>query len=260
MRHFDFGGFEREGVGQRGHEGVGLGATVDGIDHVAAVGAQHAALVGHAHVGDFFARPVHRPAGIAAKPAVLAHAANGADIVVALAHFGDEFADLFGRVLQIGVEGDDDRRAGVLEAREDGHVLTVVAVEQHHAGDIRAQTLLRGQQRGRAVAAAVVDEQNFVGLVQRIESGVEAGEQRGESGLFVVDGNDHRNGGVSMQSHRPNCRSTASRASVTRVTSLSCIPGKSGRVRMEAPTVSACGKPPGWKPRLRYRLNRWMGG
>ena len=161
--HHDFGGVLGEGVGQRRNEGVDLLAGVDGVDDVAAVGAQHAALVGHLDAGDAFAQPVHGARGDVAPPAVAALLADAADVVVALVHLGEQLADFLRRVLQVGIQGDDALAAAVFEAGHDRHVLAEVAVEQHHAGDVRALLELLAQDRGGAVAAAVVDEDDLVG-------------------------------------------------------------------------------------------------
>jgi hypothetical protein len=83
-------------------------------------------------------RPVHRLRGPGAEQAVLALAADAADVVVAFAHLGDQLADFLGRVLQVGIQGDDDVAAAVFEAGHDGHVLAGVGAEQDDAGDIRA--------------------------------------------------------------------------------------------------------------------------
>jgi hypothetical protein len=81
---------------------------------------------------------------------------------VAFAHLGDQLADFLGRILQVGIQRDDDLAAAVLEAGHDGHVLAGVGGKQDDAGDVGARLELLAQDRGRAVAAAVVDENDFV--------------------------------------------------------------------------------------------------
>jgi hypothetical protein len=100
--------------------------------------------------------------------------------------------DLFRRVLQVGVEGDDDVAAGLFEAGQDRHVLAVVAVEEHHAGHVRTLAVLLGQDRHRVVAAAVVDEDDFVGQAQLVHRGIQAREQVGQAGFLVIDRDDDR--------------------------------------------------------------------
>jgi hypothetical protein len=90
-------------------------------------------------------------------------------IVGALVHRREELADLLGRVLQVGVERHDAPAADTLEAGDDRHVLAVVRVEQHDARDVGPNAKLVGEQRGRAVAAAVVDEQDLVGDAERVQ-------------------------------------------------------------------------------------------
>jgi hypothetical protein len=55
---------------------------------------------------------------------------------VAFAHLGDQLADFLRRILQVGVQGDDNVAAAVLEARHDGHVLAGVGGKQDDAGDV----------------------------------------------------------------------------------------------------------------------------
>ena len=85
--------------------------------------------------------------GGAPKPAVAPAPADGPDVVVAFVHFRQQACDLLGRVLQIRVEGDDARAAGVRQPRHDGHVLAEVAVEQDHPRDVGAALELFAQQR-----------------------------------------------------------------------------------------------------------------
>ena len=125
-----------------------------------------------------------------APPAVLALRADAADVVVAFVHLGQQLADIFRRVLQVGVQGDDALAAAVLEAGHDRHVLAEVAVEQHHARDVRAFLELLAQDRGGAVAAAVVDEHDLVRDAEFVERGIEPVEQGLQALFFVVDGDD----------------------------------------------------------------------
>ena len=83
MRHFDFDRIAREGVGEGRDIGIHFATVVNRANDVAAVGAQHAALVGHFHLGETFTHAVHHARGDLAPSAVLAHHADGADIVVA---------------------------------------------------------------------------------------------------------------------------------------------------------------------------------
>ena len=87
---------------------------------------------------------------VLARKTVLALGAHAADGVAALVNFREELGDFLGRILQIGVEGDDDLAARALEGRDDGHVLAVVAVEINHAHLLRA---LAGESAGAVRAS-----------------------------------------------------------------------------------------------------------
>ena len=207
-------------VGQRRDEGVHLVALVDQLHHVAAVGAHHRALVGHRDAGEPLAQPVHGPRGPAPPGDVLAVAADRADVVVAVVHRVQQQADLLGRVLQVGIERDDASPRHMLEARQDRPVLAEVAVEEDHARDVGPALELRRQQRGRAVAAAVVDEDDLVGCA-RAHRAPDRAARTGPAGPA------------------PRCR-PESRRSARAIVVESVLSGWSSVADCSAPRPSAC--------------------
>ncbi len=227
-----------------------LTAGIDGVDDVAAVSAQHAALVGHVDVGDAPAHGVHRAGTEAPQRVVVPLEPHAADVVVALVHLGEQLADLLRRILQVRVQRDDALAAAALEARHDRHVLAEIAVQQDHAGDLRAPRELLAQQSRRAVAAAVVDEDHLVADAETVERRIQASEERRQPGFLVVHGND------DGKPHDSALRTAAH----TRDTSDSVIAGNSGSVTIERPTRSACGNWPARQPSERYRANRCIAG
>jgi hypothetical protein len=68
VQHVDFDRMVRERVGKRRDVRADLAGGSDGVDDVATVGAQHAALVGHPDPRDPFAQPVHQPRCTASPP------------------------------------------------------------------------------------------------------------------------------------------------------------------------------------------------
>ena len=225
----------------------------DRRDDLAAVGAQHAALVGHRDLREPLAQPVHRPRRRAPPPRVLALAAHAADVVVSRVHRREQLADLLRRVLQVGVERDDALAAAALETGDDRDVLAVVGVEQHDPGDVGPALELLAQQRRRAVAAAVVDEDDLVGPRQRVERRVEAREQRRQAGLLVVDRNHDRQVGVPHGPFHWPKRSARQRraaamiaavAAQTRSTSAAVSAACSGSVTVSRAMRSVTGKSP----------------
>src|SRR5438105_13897467 len=111
---------------------------------------------------------------------------------MAFVHAREELGDLLGRVLQIGVEGYHALAAAALEAGHDRHVLTEVAVQKHHAGNVRPSCELLAQERRRAVATAIVDENNLVRNPEPIERRIRPREERAEASFFVVNRDDDR--------------------------------------------------------------------
>ena len=131
------------------------------------------------------------------KSRVLPVQPEAADVVVAGVDLRQQLRNLLGRILQVGVERDDDLAAHPLERRHDRHVLAVVGVEIDDAGDVGPRGVLGAEQFERTVGAAVVGEDDLVGLAESVEHGVEAGEERRQVRLLVVDGDDDgkENGG-----------------------------------------------------------------
>ena len=125
---------------------------------------------------------------------------------------------------------------GVLETRHDRHVLAEVSVEQDHPGDIRTPLELLAQDGGGAVAAAVVDEDDFVAGFQFVERRVEALEQGLQTFFLVVDRND--DGDVRI-AHCLALSMISLMAAHTRSTSCSDMSGNSGRVTVSRPIFSA---------------------
>ena len=191
--NFDLDRILREGVGQGRDEGTDFAAIVDGVDNGARIRAQHAALVGHLDVGDAFAQAVHGLRRPAPERCVLAVLADAADAVVTFAHLGDQLADFFRRVLQVGIQCHHNLSARMFKAGHDCHMLPGVGGEQDGPGDFRSLFELRAQQGGGAVTAAVVDEDHFVGCGQGIEGRIEPVEEGRQAGFFVVDRDNNGN-------------------------------------------------------------------
>ena len=156
----------------------------------ARIAAHHAALVGDAYRRDPFAQLVDSLREPFAPPAILALAADGAHVVVALVEHGDQLADFLGGILQVGIQGDHVVAARIRQSRHDRRMLAEIRVKQHHARLFGPALELLAQQRRRAILAAVVDEHALVGDRQCIESGVQPLEQGRQHLLFVVDRND----------------------------------------------------------------------
>ena len=248
MSHFDLGRILREGVGQGRNEGTDLTTAIDGVDDRPRVGAQHAALVSHFDPGDTLAQAVHGLRRPAAERRVLAVLTNTADTVITFAHLGDQFADFFRRILQVGIQRHHDLSARVLEAGHDRHVLSGVGCEQDGASHVGSLFKLRSQQGSGTVTAAIVDEDHFTARAQRVERRIEPVEERRQAGFFVVDGDDDRD---FRNVHFLLSLMFSARAMHTRATSASAMPGKRGSVMVSRPTRSALGKSPSLKPSLR---------
>ena len=109
--------------------------------------------------------------------------------------------NFFGRVLQVGIKGDDDLAGRVLESGEDRRVLAEVALKQDHVRFPRARSVLGAQQRDRAIGAAVVHEDALVRCAQLIERLIEPHEQLRQAGLLVEDRHDDADFGADCRLH-----------------------------------------------------------
>ena len=163
---------------------------------------------------------------------------------MAAVHFGEQLADLFRRILQVGVQSHDALAPAAFESGHDRHVLPVIAVEQHHAGHVRPLLELRPQQRRGAIAAAVIDEDDFVARIEPVQGGIEPVEQRLQARLLVVDRDHDRD--LRRAHARVASRSTSLRVAHTRSTSSSESPGWSGSETVSQAMRSVWGKFPGW--------------
>ncbi len=166
-----------------------LPVEVHVLHHLVAEGAQGAAAVAQMDAAGAGDEPVGHARREAAHQVVLPVLSPAVDHVVPLVQLGQQGGDVGRVVLAVGVEGDDDATAGVVEAGGESGRLAVVAPEAN--GDDarvgRGQCLQAGE---AAVAAAVVDEQDFVVEPRVVERGANLGRQRGQVVFLVIDGDD----------------------------------------------------------------------
>ena len=141
------------------------------------------------HTAGLGDEPVGDPRREAAHEVVLPVLAPAVDHVVPLVQFGQQPGDVGRVVLAVGVEGDDDPAAGMVEAGGEGCRLAVVAAE----ADGDDVVIFGGQllQAGEAtVLAAVVDEQGFIIEARTAQRGANLLGQRAQVVFLVVDGDD----------------------------------------------------------------------
>ena len=177
----------------------------------------------------------------AAQRRVLAVVAHRRDDVITQFGLFDQPRNFFGRVLQVGIEGDDDIALALFETGHDRRVLAVVAVKDdgHH----RAAFAGRGvfQDLCGVVAAAVVDQYDFVGMVQLLAGCFGATKQLRQAVLFVVDRNDDRHEVDWVRSQRL-LSMQFSMAPTTRWTSSVVMSGNNGIEHSRAEFHSVLGR------------------
>src|SRR6266540_582315 len=205
--HFHFTRVDGEGLRQGRDKGGGLPAAVDVVDDVSVICAKHAAVVAHAHPGHLVGGFVDHPRCRFAEQGILPLLADGPYHVVPIFHLSDQLGDFLRRILEVGVEGDNYFPFAALKGGEDGHVLAEVPVEldNPHLGILVREPFQQGK---GAVPGAVVGEDDLEGTAGALHDRVEAGEQRAEVTLLVVDRDDY--GDVRFIRHElnPACRGT----------------------------------------------------
>jgi len=171
---------------------VEFAVEIDVLEDFGAVGLEGGAEVVEVDAGGFFHEPVGDAgrdfAGDGVVDAVLAPAAGE---VVALVDFFEEIGDVFGLVLEVAIEGDDDGAGGFVEAGGEGGGLAEVAAE---ADDFEAGVGFDevGEEVEGAVCGGVVDEDDFVLAADAFEDFSETVVERQDGRFFVVNWNDDR--------------------------------------------------------------------
>ena len=168
-----------------------LAVEPDVVQHAAAVGLQRAAVVVQVDAGHDGDQAVGDAADQHSARLVLAVLPPARNDVVALGDLVQQFGDVGGIVLQVGVDGDDDIAPGGIDAGHHGGRLAVVAAEVQHA-DPRVLTGGLVQPRGRAVQRAVVDKDDFIVPAPGLHHGNQAFDQGSDVPLFVIDGHNDR--------------------------------------------------------------------
>ncbi len=179
-------------LGQHVDEAVHLAIQGDRFGQVAAHGPQGAAEVLGAYAGDLADEPVAQQAGdLANEQMVLAADPQAEDRVVTFLEFLEHDRDVGRIVLQIAVQGYDDVARGPVDAGLQGGRLAEVAAQADYL-DQRVALRQFFQDLERAVAAAVVHEDDFIKQAQRVDGSVEPLMQLADVLPFVLDRNHHR--------------------------------------------------------------------
>ena len=187
VQHRDFSRSAGKGIGENRNERTALVAVQHGIDNVATVGAQHAAVITHCFTGRALDKAVNGARRQLAEQAVLAVLANCAYHVIAFIGFRYQARDLFRRVLQVGIQSDNQVARYVAKASHNGGVLTVVTVKQY-GYDVASFNLCGvSEHLGRIVAAAIIYQQNFVRLAHSVTGCRGAADQFRQALLLVVN-------------------------------------------------------------------------
>ena len=162
----DLGDGDAHRAGDGRDEPVELAVEIDALDDLPAEGLERAAVVVELDAGEPGDEPVrHDGREPARQEPVLPVLPPAGDDVVAGVDLGEQGGDVGRIVLEVGVQGDDDVPPGEVEPRGQGGRLAEVPPEPDDADPrIPGPEALQGLER--AVRAAVVDEDDLVGLPQ----------------------------------------------------------------------------------------------
>ena len=194
MVHHLFADLVEAGIlGQIRDVTVHLAVDFDVLHHVAAVGFEAAIeVVQVVNARDFACRGVEELGGNGLGEGVVAFLFVARHEVVALVNdHAVEGGNLVGRVLQVGVHGDNHVALGLVEAAIEGRTLAVVASELDavHVPVLACEPLddLPG-----AVGGAVVDEDNFVGVAVGGHHAPYPGVEFGQGLVLIVERHNNR--------------------------------------------------------------------
>ena len=199
--HGNFNDTRAGGMGEHGHEAVKAVKGKEGFEDGALEGAQPAAGIAEIHAEHEFAGLAGDVGGETAQGIVLAFGPHAANDVVFF-QFGEEARKISGVVLQVAIESEDDRGAGIAEASPEGGALAGVAA-MAQAADAGIGFGGGGDAFPGGVGAGVVHEDKLerAGLI--FEGGEHLIRERGDVvGLVEHGDNDgdfrlHESGGLN---------------------------------------------------------------
>lgn len=191
VAHGNLGHPPGKDIGQGRNEAGGLLALVDRVDHLPAVGPQHATVVPQLDAGDPGHHHVHQVGGQFPEQGILAVLPPAAHGVVTFLDLCHQAGNLFRRVLQVRVQSDHHLAPGRLKAGEDGLVLAEIAVKLQSPEVFRVLIVELGEDFPGAVAGAVIHQDDFKGALHVAESAHQPLSQLPEVLFFVINGDDY---------------------------------------------------------------------
>ena len=201
MVHHLFGYLVEAGIlGQIGHVAVHLAIDLDILYHLRAVGLEAAVeIVEVVDAADLACRGIEEFGGYRLGEGVVALLLiAGNEVVAVLDNHAIEFGDFIGRVLQVGIHGDDHAALAGLKATVQGGRLAVVATELDAMnGRVGLREFLNDLPR--AVGAAIVDKDDFVGKVVGLHHANNPSVKFGQAFFLIIEG--YNNGNINNLFH-----------------------------------------------------------
>lgn len=185
----DAGLLEAQPASQAGDETVAFGELVEFIDDAAIHQAEDAGIGCAGQIGDAAEDRIEKAKADAACAGFAARLALSEDDLAALLPGVDHVRDHFGRVLKIAVDKDDAIAARVVDAGGDGGLVAEVSGEIENF-DAWIFSVNLPKHFERAVAAAVVDANQFPRIADGIQGGGHPLAKLGKIVFLVEDGDD----------------------------------------------------------------------
>ena len=192
MVHGDLGHLEAAPRGERRDEAVELPVQADLLHHLPPVDLEARVEVVEPDAGQAARDPVEEPGRPGLGPRVLAVLLPARHEVEPVLEAGEELRDLGGIVLEVGVEGDDDRPPGPRGSRRPARrpCRSSAGAGGRGRGDPRSVSF--SMQLEGAVAAPVVDEEDLVRTTEALERLGQLAVEDAQAFDLVEDRQDHR--------------------------------------------------------------------
>ncbi len=171
-----------------------MGSVEDGdfTKSLTAHDAQIAAGIPHGYPGHPVAITVGNAGGKAAGGGVVAGLPYAADGIGPGSQKADQTWDFAGRILEVGIECGNDIAAGMAEPGGQAGALAEVGVVKEPAY-LGARLFQFADDGSGAIAAVVVDQQNFTQVRVALHGGTDGIHQSGQAVLLVISRGDDGN-------------------------------------------------------------------
>ena len=193
MLNIHFSGIPGKTIGQHGNKGAPLAALKHGRHDMAAIGPQHAPVIMHMNAGGHLDHLVDHLRRRPPEEGVPPGNANASHHIKPLFGLLNQFDDFFGRVLKIGIQGNDDVPPGLCKSGHDGGMLAVIPVQKEPDNDAGVLVCSLDYHLSRTIGTPIIHQDDFKGTVHPVAGRKTTDEKFAQVCRFVEHGNDDGN-------------------------------------------------------------------